>query len=136
MRRGYAFIIANLRGTQASDGVFRNVNPDRQTIQDIYEVIEWIARQPWCDGNVGMFGVSYFAVVQKRVAVLKPPHLKTIFAPYGWSDGYRDLYFRGGIMAHGFLNYWIRRYGPEFRVRNRLRELWGNGNTTRRSPLH
>jgi uncharacterized protein len=126
VRRGYAFIIANLRGTQASDGYFCNLNPDRQTIQDIYEVIEWIANQPWCDGNVGMSGISYFSVVQKRVAVLKPPHLKAIFAPYGWSDSYRDLYFRGGIMAHGFLNYWIRRYSPEFRIKNSLRELWGD----------
>jgi predicted acyl esterase len=126
VRRGYVFIIANLRGTQASDGLFGNVDPDAQTIQDIWEVVEWAARQPWCDGNVGMLGISYFSVVQKRVAVLKPPHLKTIFAPYGWTDSYRDLYFRGGIMAHGFLNYWLRRYSPEFRVKNRLRELWGN----------
>ncbi len=126
VRRGYAFVIANLRGTQASDGYFGNLDPDRQTIQDIYEAIEWIAHQPWCDGNVGMTGISYFSVVQKRVAVLKPPHLKAIFAPYGWTDGYRDLYFRGGIMAHGFLNYWLRRYSPEFRIKNRLREEWGN----------
>ena len=126
VRRGYAFIIANIRGTQGSDGYFGNLNPDRQTIQDICEAIEWISRQPWCDGNVGMFGVSYFAVVQKRVAALRPPHLKTIFAPYGWSDSYRDLYYRGGIMDHGFLNYWLRRYGPDFRVKNRLRESWGD----------
>jgi len=125
-RRGYAFIIANLRGTQASDAYFGNLDPDPQTIRDIYDVIEWIAGQPWCDGNVGMFGISYFSVVQKRVAVLKPPHLKAIFAPYGWTDGYRDLFFRGGIMAHGFLNYWIRRYSPEFRIKNSLKELWGN----------
>ncbi len=126
VRRGYVLIIANLRGTQASDGYFGNVDPDRQTIQDIHDVIEWVAEQHWCDGNVGMTGISYFAVVQKRVAALNPPHLKAIFAPYGWSDSYRDLYFRGGIMAHGFLDYWIRRYSPEFRVKNSLREAWGD----------
>ncbi len=126
VRRGYVLIVANLRGTQASDGYFGNVDPDRQTIQDIHDVIEWVAEQHWCDGNVGMTGISYFAVVQKRVAALNPPHLKAIFAPYGWSDSYRDLYFRGGIMAHGFLDYWIRRYSPEFRVKNGLREAWGD----------
>jgi len=126
VRRGYVFIIANLRGTQASDGYFGNIDPDPDSIYDIYDVIEWIAHQPWCNGNVGMFGISYFSVVQKRVAVLKPPHLKTIFAPYGWTDSYRDLYFRGGIMAHGFLNYWIRRYSPKFRIKNNLRQLWGD----------
>ena len=40
-----------------------------------------MASEPWCDGNVGMTGISYFSVVQKRVAVLNPPHLKAIFAP-------------------------------------------------------
>jgi predicted acyl esterase len=125
-RRGYAFVVANLRGTQASDGYFGNLDPDPQTIRDADEVIEWIAAQPWCDGSVGMSGISYFSVVQKRVAALKPPHLKAIFAPYGWTDSYRDLYFRGGIMAHGFLNYWIRRYSPEFRIKNFLREQWGD----------
>lgn len=125
-RRGYVFIIANLRGSHASDGFFGNIDPDPETIRDIYDVIEWIAHQPWCNGNVGMFGISYFSVVQKRVAVLKPPHLKAIFAPYGWTDSYRDLYFRGGIMGHGFLNYWMRRYGPRFRIKNKLRQLWGD----------
>jgi len=126
VRRGYALVIANIRGTYGSDGYFGNLDPDPQTIQDIYEAVEWLARQPWCDGNVGMCGVSYFAVVQKRVAALRPPHLKAVFAPYGWSDSYRDLYFRGGIMAHGFLDYWIRRYSPDFRVKNSLREAWGD----------
>ena len=75
VRRGYVFVIMNIRGTWESDGVFANRNPDPRTIQDIYEAIEWLAGQEWCDGNVGMFGVSYFAVLQKRVAVLKPPQL-------------------------------------------------------------
>ncbi|MBW1804163.1 MAG: CocE/NonD family hydrolase [Deltaproteobacteria bacterium] len=126
VRRGYVLVIANIRGTHASEGYFGNIDPDSRTIQDIYEVIEWLADQSWCDGNVGMTGISYFAVVQKRVAALRPPHLKAIFAPYGWSDSYRDIYFRGGIMAHGFLDYWIRRYSPDYRVKNSLREAWGD----------
>jgi hypothetical protein len=79
VRRGYALVIVNIRGTQASDGYFGNIDPDPQTIRDIYDVVEWIAQQPWCDGNVGATGISYFAVLQKRVAVLRPPHLKAIF---------------------------------------------------------
>jgi uncharacterized protein len=103
VRRGYVLAIVNMRGTHKSDGYFGNLDPDPQSIRDIYDTIEWLAAQPWSDGNVGMIGVSYFAVVQKRVAALNPPHLKAIFAPYGWTDGYRDLYYRGGILAHGFL---------------------------------
>jgi putative CocE/NonD family hydrolase len=101
-RRGYAFIIANLRGTQASDGYFGNIDPDPQTIRDIYEVIEWIAKQPWCDGNVGMFGISYFPSFSASPSISHP--ISAIFAPYGWTDGYRDLYFRESRPA---LNYWI-----------------------------
>ena len=83
VRRGYALVIANIRGTYGSDGYFGNLDPDPQTIQDIYEAVEWLARQPWCDGNVGMCGVSYFAVVQKRIAALRPAHLMAVFAPCG-----------------------------------------------------
>ena len=125
VRRGYAFVIANLRGTHGSGGFFGNLDPDPPAIQDISEVIEWLAGERWCDGNVGMLGVSYFSIVQKRVAALKPPHLKALFAPYGWTDAYRDAYYRGGILAHGFTTYWLRTYGPGFRIRNGLKDSWG-----------
>jgi hypothetical protein len=68
-------------------------------VKDCYEVIEWMAKQPWCDGNVVMFGVSYFAWIQLFVAQLNPPHLKTIFCPWGSTDFYRDIAYRGGIFG-------------------------------------
>ena len=126
VRRGYVFVIMNIRGTWASDGVFANRNPDARTIQDIYEAIEWLARQEWCDGNVGMFGVSYFAVVQKRVAVLKPPHLKCIFAPYGWTDGYRDLFYHGGIFSYGFFQAWATNRGAGLNIDKDLKAEMGD----------
>lgn len=126
VRRGYVLAIVNMRGTHKSDGYFGNLDPDPQSIQDIFDTIEWLARQPWSDGNIGMMGVSYFAVVQKRVAALNPPHLKAIFAPYGWTDGYRDLYYRGGILAHGFLAHWLPTYCADCAVKNTLREEWGD----------
>lgn len=127
VRRGYVFVIMNIRGTWASDGVFANRNPDPRTIQDIYEAIEWLAGQDWCDGNVGMFGVSYFAVLQKRVAVLKPPHLRCIFAPYGWTDGYRDLFYHGGIFSYGFFQAWAQNRGAGLNIDKDLKaEMGGN----------
>ena len=62
VRRGYVQVVANVRGTGKSGGKYDFMGP--QEIQDTYEVIEWIAKQPWCDGKVGMFGVSYFAWIQ------------------------------------------------------------------------
>jgi predicted acyl esterase len=125
VRRGYVMVIMNIRGTGASDGVFANRNPDQRTIQDIYDAIEWLAGQEWCDGNVGMMGVSYLSVVQKRVAALKPPHLKTIFAFYGWTEGYRDLFYHGGIFSHGFFSSWTRNRGPGMRIDKDLKAIMG-----------
>ena len=96
-RRGYAHVVCNARGTAKSEGKWQFSGPEE--IKDVYEVIEWIAAQPWCDGNVAMFGVSYFAWTQAFVAALNPPHLKTIFAPWGATDLYRDLFYRGGMFA-------------------------------------
>jgi putative CocE/NonD family hydrolase len=106
VRRGYAHVIVNVRGTGKSEGEFSGYGA--QEAKDTYEVIEWIARQPWCDGNVGMFGVSYFAISQLQVAALNPPHLKTIFAPFGYTDFYRICY-HGGILSHAFLTGWANR---------------------------
>ncbi len=125
VRRGYVFVIANMRGTWGSEGEFGNLNPDHDSIQDIADTIEWLAARPYSNGRVAMNGVSYFSVVQKRAAVLRPPSLKAIFAMYGWSDGYRDGYYRGGILAHGFTTYWLQGYAGPFKFSNRLRESMG-----------
>ncbi|MCC6474938.1 MAG: CocE/NonD family hydrolase [Burkholderiales bacterium] len=125
VRRGYAFVIANMRGTHGSGGEYGNLHPDQDSIRDIAEAIGWIAAQPWCDGKVAMNGVSYFSVVQKRAAALKPAGLKAIFALYGWSDGYRDACYRGGILAHGFTTYWLQYYAKHYRFGNRHRREWG-----------
>jgi len=70
-RRGYAHVIVSIRGTGKSGGTFQFLSP--REIQDVYEVIEWVAQQPWCNGNVGMFGASYFVWIQLFVANLNPP---------------------------------------------------------------
>jgi putative CocE/NonD family hydrolase len=56
-----------------------------------------MAQQPWCDGNVGMIGISYFATVQVMGAAEAPPHLKAIFVNGGHFDMY-ELCYHGGIM--------------------------------------
>ena len=75
--RGYVHVIANLRGTGGSGGTFGFF--DGQERHDMYDLVEWAAAQPWCDGNVGMIGISYFAMTQLEAAVERPPHLKAIF---------------------------------------------------------
>jgi uncharacterized protein len=119
VRRGYAQVFINVRGTGLSGGEFDHLGDG--TIEDIYDVIEWMATQPWCDGQVATFGTSYFAMTAKRVAELKPPSLKTIFAPFAVTDQYRDAIFQGGIFAYAFHQFWLKSLSNL-----RVRKTWRN----------
>lgn len=75
VRRGYVVAVNDCRGRFNSDGDFF---PYMNEHDDGYDVIEWIATQPWCDSNVGMIGASYDGQVQWQAASRTPPHLKAI----------------------------------------------------------
>lgn len=91
--RGYAHVIANVRGTCGSGGTFGFL--DAQERRDMYDLVEWVAAQPWCDGNVGMIGISYFAMSQLEAAVERPPHLKAIFPVAVTADLYEAASHHG-----------------------------------------
>jgi predicted acyl esterase len=93
--RGYAHVIGMPRGVGKSEG-------GGARTWDSYDLIEWIAEQPWCDGNVGMIGISGFGAEQLYVARQNPPHLKAVFAfdprgAYGTLGGFREEY-PGGVV--------------------------------------
>ena len=92
--RGYAHVIVDVRGTGDSDGEFTNLMGGGK---DVHDAVEWIAQQPWCDGNVGMIGISFLANMQVFGAIERPPHLKAIFPEGGHYDVY-EMVFQGGIM--------------------------------------
>ncbi len=103
--RGYACVRVDARGSGKSPGL-----SDPSSYQegvDFYDAIEWMAKRPWCSGNIGTLGVSYHANCQWRVANLQPPSLKAIIPWEGRADLYRDQTFHGGIFAMGFLHTWI-----------------------------
>lgn len=64
---------------------------------DGYDTIEWIAKQEWCNGSVGMAGNSHLAIVQYFVAATQPPSLKAIAPWEGCSDLFREQFVRGGM---------------------------------------
>jgi predicted acyl esterase len=103
-RRGYVHAVFNVRGTGKSEGYYQLMGPVE--VQDICDLIDWLAAQPWSTGHVGMFGVSYFARLAKAVAAAGPKPLKAIFAPFAGTDNYRHRCYHGGILAHGFLTHW------------------------------
>lgn len=97
--RGYAHIIGNPRGVgKSQDG--------KPSEYDVYDVIEWIARQPWCDGQVGMVGLSSFGMAQVLAAKLHPPHLKAI-APLDPGFQYFQDIFPGGVLDTFHLLPWV-----------------------------
>ncbi len=74
-RRGYAVVVQDVRGTGESKGSFDPMVAERK---DGYDTIDWISKQEWCDGNVGMIGASYVGFVQWAAAVEHHPALKCI----------------------------------------------------------
>ena len=69
VERGYAVVVHDVRGRYASDGEFR---PYENEGRDGYDTIEWAARQPWSNGAIGTFGLSYPGAVQWLAAVENP----------------------------------------------------------------
>jgi predicted acyl esterase len=103
---GYAVVRIDSRGSGWSEGVHHVWSG--QEIQDYAESVEWAAAQPWCSGDVGLLGISYYAANQWLTAAQQPPSLKAIVPWEGTSNHYRELYYHGGIRS-GFLDLWLPR---------------------------
>ncbi|MBN1848275.1 MAG: CocE/NonD family hydrolase [Deltaproteobacteria bacterium] len=93
---GYAFVIAEMRGSGASFGSRLERSP--QIGKDGKDLVDWMAAQSWCDGNVGMVGASYQGFSQYATAGEKPAALKAIFPEIAAFDEYTGgLFYPGGI---------------------------------------
>jgi putative CocE/NonD family hydrolase len=101
---GYAAVRVDMRGSGESDGVMHDEYlPQEQ--DDALEVIDWIARQPWCSGKVGMMGKSWGAYNSVQVAARRPPALKAIIAVMGTDDRFAEcIHYSGGCLLND--NFW------------------------------
>ncbi len=95
-RAGFVVVVQDTRGRYTSDGVA--VPHDEGA--DGYDTIEWVARLPYVDGRVGMFGGSYSATVQLLAAPMKPPHLVALFPSASYASRF-DMVFQGGAFYLG-----------------------------------
>jgi len=94
-KNGYAVAHPDSRGSYMSEGnVFHWGHPEGS---DIYDYVEWLAAQEWCNGKVGMAGNSYLSIVQWFAAAERPPHLTAIAPWEGQTDAYREVILQGGI---------------------------------------
>ncbi len=114
--RGYAVVIQDVRGRYASDGDFL---PYQNEGHDGFDTIEWAARQPWSDGNVGTFGLSYPGAVQWLAAVENPPHLKAMVPAMTFSTP-RNFFYSGGVFDGSWLDWIWFNIAPDARRRKNL----------------
>lgn len=128
--RRYAYVRVDLRGTGESEGVMKDEYLP-QELEDGCEVIAWLARQPWCDGNVGMVGISWGGFNGLQIAAMQPAALKAIVTLCSTDDRYADdVHYMGGAMvidqiswaSHMFA---INTLPPDPRhVGERWRDMW------------
>ena len=102
-RRGYVGARADVRGTGASEGVA----DDEYSVQegrDALEIISWLVKQPWCNGNVGMWGISYGGFNAIQIAMLRPAALKAIVSVDATDDVYTDdiVYWNGAMQLEAW----------------------------------
>lgn len=129
---GYASVRVDLRGSGESDDVLRDEYlPQEQ--EDGLEVLKWIAAQQWCDGNIGMMGISWGGFNGLQIAALQPPELKCIITLCSTDDRYADdVHYMGGCLLGDNLSWASIMFAfnscppdPEL-VGERWREMWMN----------
>jgi hypothetical protein len=117
VRAGYVVAVQDTRGRYGSEGKFVPFTSDKTyDAQDGFDAVEWLARQPWCDGNVGTFGGAYSAWMQWRLAALRPPHLRAMCA---WSipTTLPALDWPGCYRVARRLQWWVNAIGPDLKRR-------------------
>ena len=113
VRRGYAVLVQDVRGRYGSGGVF---DPYRQEGKDGYDTIEWAARQPWSNGAVGTFGLSYPGAVQWLAAIERPPSLKAMVPAMTYSRP-ENFWYQGGVWDGSWLDWTWLTIAPDLRRR-------------------
>lgn len=111
--RGYAVLMQDARGRYMSDGEFE---PYRHEADDGYDTIEWAARQPWSNGLVGTFGLSYPGAVQWLAATRRPPSLKAMVPAMTYSTP-ESFWYSGGVWDGSWLDWTWYNIAPDLRAR-------------------
>jgi hypothetical protein len=103
---GYAVVIQNIRGRCGSEGKgMFSLNDGWGEHQDAYDTVEWIAKQPWCDGKVGGAGECYSGAAQNRLVCSRPPHLVCSCAEFAASNIYAQTIYIGGAFNKAHIEF-------------------------------
>ena len=106
---GYAMVRVDVRGSGDSEGLMHDEYAQAE-LDDGCEVIAWLAEQPWCNGNVGMKGISWGGFNALQIAALRPPALKAIVSVCSTDDRYADdVHYHGGCVIASEMLPWSTR---------------------------
>ena len=113
VQRGYAVVMQDVRGRYASSGQFEAYRPEGP---DGYDTIEWAAAQPWSNGAVGTYGLSYPGAVQWLAAMESPPHLRAMVPAMTFASP-RQFFYAGGVWDLSWAPWVWYNIAPDLRVR-------------------
>lgn len=105
VEHGYVTVVVDVRGTGQSGGQWDAFGADEQS--DYGHVVDWVTQQPWCNGNIGVYGVSYLGITAIITAAQDHPAVKAAFPIVPIGDGYRDIVFTGGQINPTFIPLWM-----------------------------
>jgi len=131
-RHGYACLRVDMRGNGDSEGLMED-EYTQQELEDACQVISWAASQSWCNGRVGMMGISWGGFNGLQVAMLRPPALKAVVTLSSTVDRFADdIHYKGGCLLNAnfswaatMLSYSSRPPDPEL-VGDTWRDMWLN----------
>jgi predicted acyl esterase len=107
-KRGYARVVQDCRGRYASEGEYRAFIDD---MNDGYDTLEWISKQPWSNGRVGMVGGSALGITANHAAMSCHPALKCNVVIVGHGSSYHHSGYPGGVFLKNLNEEWLRQQG-------------------------
>jgi putative CocE/NonD family hydrolase len=104
VERGAAILVQDVRGRGDSGGEFE---PFRNEAKDGGETFDWVVKQPWCDGHVATYGMSYLGITQWQLAPHAGPRLSAMVNQFSSADVYRDVVHYGGVQGLAISLSWL-----------------------------
>ncbi len=121
--RGYVFVAQDCRGKFKSKGKY---DPFRDDPQDGFDTVEWIARQGWSSGRVGMFGASALGITSLLAATQAPPHLTCAYVVVAESSARHHTVYRGGVYRKELNDGWLASQGAFFAIEDSVKRPPGD----------
>lgn len=103
--KGYAVVVQDCRGRFQSEGKYLPFMDDHF---DGYDTVEWIAKQSWSNGKIGMSGASAMGITANQASIMAPPHLTAMFVMIAPASAYQHAIYTGGIFRKEMNEAWLK----------------------------